>query len=273
MSYSVEDVFTDGDPLLRIPNGGVRFPLTRIAGISESLCERIVLERRNGHYRSVAEFSLRTQPEEDELEHLILCGAFDELHPNRRGALWGVTEALQYARSYGRQEGMLPLFVPEPQPPEDVRDFLPSERSLIERRLLSLDIEYHLMSYERKRVAAKGGLTTREARERDVGECVMVVGNPLRLRMPPTRSGKRVVFFDLEDESGLLNVTCFDETYMKYGHSFITNPYVVVWVTVQDRQGHKAFLLERAIPYRPTFSGEPTPVTNLPLVTADFLVG
>jgi error-prone DNA polymerase len=273
LSYCVEDVMTDDDPLMIVPNGGVRFPLTRIAGLSEKLCERVVIERRNGRYQSLAEFSLRTQPEEDELQYLILSGAFDELHPNRRGTLWGVTEALQYARSYGNREGSLPMYVPPPAPPADVEDFLKSERALIERRLLGLDIEHHLMSYERDRVARKGTVTTRDAREAKVGECVMVVGNPLRLRMPPTRSGKRVVFFDLEDETGLLNVTCFDDVYLKYGHAFITNPYVVVWVTVQDRQGHKAFLLSKSIPYRPTFSGEPTPAVDLPLVTADFIHG
>ncbi len=273
LAYSVEDVTTDDDPLLVVPNGGVRIPLTRIGGVSTHLCERIVIERRNGPYESLAEFTLRTQPEEDELQHLILCGAFDTLHPNRRGALWGVSEALQYARSYAHPKGSLPFFVPPPLPPNDVTDFLRSERAIIERRLLGLDVEHHMMSYERERVTAKGVLTTFDAKERPVGDHLMVVGNPLRLRMPPTRSGKRVVFFDLEDETGILNVTCFDDVYLKYGHSFITNPYVVVWVTVQDRQGHKAFLLKRAIPYRPTFSGEPVPATNLPLVTADFLCG
>lgn len=112
-------------------------------------------------------------------------------------------------------------------------------------------------------------MTTKEAKESE--RKIMVVGNPMRLRMPPTKSGRRVVFFDLEDESGILNLTVFDDVYLRDGHALVTSPYVVCWAVPQDRQGHKAFLVSRIIAYRPKFAGEPAPVRPLPLVTADFL--
>lgn len=271
LSYTVEDVQALDDPKLVVPNGGVRVPLTRIMGVSANLCERTMIERRNGPYTSLAEYALRAQPEEDELQQLILCGAFDELHPNRRATLWGISDALQYGRSYSGMEGALPFSIPPPVPPTDVSDFLPSERALIERKLLGLDVEHHLMGFERQRVSAKGVLTTRDAKSLGPGDKAMVVGNPMRLRMPPTKSGRRVVFFDIEDEFGILNVTVFDETYLRDGHALVTQPYVLVWVTAQDRMGHKAFLASSIVPYKPTFSGEPLRGVAIPLVTADFL--
>lgn len=72
----------------------------------------------------------------------------------------------------------------------------------------------------------------------------MIVGNPIRLRFPPTKSGKRVVFFDLEDESGLANVTCFDDTYIKYGQAIVCSQYVTILGEAQDRDGHIAFLAQ-----------------------------
>ena len=84
-----------------------------------------------------------------------------------------------------------------------------------------MDIDRHLMGWERERVSARGGMTTEQVRALPPGERAMVVGNPIRLRFPPTPSGRRVVFFDLEDERGLLNTTCFDEAYRRDGSAIV----------------------------------------------------
>ena len=271
LSYRPEDLLAEDDPRIVVPNGGVRLPLNRILGVSTGLAERIVQERDRGAFTSLGEFALRCGPADDELRILILVGAFDSLHPNRRAALWGATEALRYARTFRDRDGALPMDVPPPSPPEDVSDFLRAERSLMERRHLALDVEEHLMAYERERVASKGFMTVRDARVAPAGFRVMVVGNPLRLRFPPTKSGKRVVFFDCEDETGLLNLACFDATYQRDGKALVTEPYVAVWARVQMRQGHPAFLIARMITYKPTFAGAPVRPGPLPLATADFL--
>jgi error-prone DNA polymerase len=125
------------------------------------------------------------------------------------------------------------------------------------------------------------------ARRLEHGQKAIVVGNPIRLRFPPTPSGKRVVFFDLEDETGLLNVTCFDETYQRDGHAIVCSPYVTIIGEAQVRDDHVAFLASRVFPYKPhiiTLLGVPDAAKTgasdigwghspLPIVTADFLVG
>jgi DNA polymerase III alpha subunit len=83
------------------------------------------------------------------------------------------------------------------------------------------------------------------------------VGSPIRLRFPPTPSGKRVVFFDLEDETGLLNVTCFDATYQRDGHAIVCSPFVTVVGQAQHREAHVAFLADRVFPYKPQFAEYP----------------
>jgi len=128
------------------------------------------------------------------------------------------------------------------------------------------------MAFERSRVIEKGGQTAAHASKAKPGSKMFVVGNPIRLRFPPTSSGKRVMFFDLEDETGLLNVTCFDDVYQRDGHKVICNPYITLWGQTQDRDGHIAFLAERVMPYQPSFSEELLANNPLPLVTADFLM-
>ncbi|HTQ10269.1 MAG TPA: OB-fold nucleic acid binding domain-containing protein, partial [Fimbriimonadaceae bacterium] len=123
-----------------------------------------------------------------------------------------------------------------------------------------------------ERVASRGGITSEAASSLTPGKKAIVVGNPIRLRFPPTASGKRVVFFDLEDETGLLNVTCFDETYRRDGHAIVCSPYVTIIGEAQDRDGHTAFLAHRVFPYNPVILSQ-VKVEKLPIPVGDFLVG
>lgn len=267
--FSVENVRSSVEPFLTIPNGAIRVALDQVSGISKQLRLRI-LELRP--FTDYFDFVWRAQPQRDELERLILCGALDRFHPNRRAMLWAIPLAERFASKRSEGESVLPLGFVAPDIPEGITDFGDFEKAVYERSILDLDVECHLMGFERERVASKGGITSREARSLPGGRKAIVVGNPIRLRFPPTPSGKRVVFFDLEDEEGLLNVTCFDDVYRRDGHSIVCSAYVTLIGETQDRDGHIAFLAHRVFPYTPAPSKKNEPV-RLPMKTADFLVG
>jgi error-prone DNA polymerase len=281
--FSVVDVKSTVDPKIVFPNGGIRVALRQIHGLSRALVNRIAIEQP---FRSVFDFALRAQPNRDELETLTLCGALDNLHQNRREILWSIPRIQQYVNAQSTP-GTLPLDCPDPVMHDGVDDFNVAEKLVHERRILGMDVSTHLMCIERERVASRGGLTVAEVNGLGHGRTVIAVGNPIRLRFPPTPSGKRVVFFDLEDETGILNVTCFDAVYQRDGHSMVCAPYVTVIGKTQIRDGHLAFLAKRVFPYRPHIltlldAQEAAPTgkadmgwgaASLPIVTADFLVG
>lgn len=219
---------------------------------------------------SLAEWVSTTRPARDELENLILAGALNSFSPHRRALLWAVPELIAYAGGEGIQPS-LPLSLPEPALDLSIPDFRPDERAMLERAVLGLDVERHLMAFERERIAAKGGLTAREILRLPAGTEAIAVGHAIRLRFPPTRSGNRVVFWDLEDESGLLNVTAFDDVYQRDGHAIVCAPAVTVLGTVQDRDGAPAFLARRVFPF-PLEIGRGSTIP-VPLRGADFLVG
>ena len=52
-----------------------------------------------------------------------------------------------------------------------------------------------------------------EANRSRTGASIQVAGLVIRPHQPPTRSGRRVVFFTLADESGLLGVTVWPDVY------------------------------------------------------------
>ncbi len=347
-TFSVEDVKSEMDPKLVLPNAGIRVGLMQVMGVSKETRRRIVSQRelrftiddlrlangergmwdvapeatsdiRHSTFSSLFDFVSRVRPERDELENLILCGALDSLHANRRAMLWAIPSAMEHAdlrltiydlrlkkqgagssrRSSGDSCGRsahcepqtancnhpspivnrkssivnpaLPLQLDEPDLPSGVEDFSPAEKAIFERGLLGLDVERHLMAFERERVASRGGITCAEAKKLKAGRKAIVVGNPIRLRFPPTPSGRRVVFFDLEDETGLLNVTCFDAVYRRDGHAIICSPYVTLIGIAQDRDGHTAFLARRVFAYHPAIHRLANAPGQLPLVTADFL--
>jgi len=221
-------------------------------------------------FGSLFDLALKAEPSRDELEALVLAGALDSLCPNRRAMLWAIPSALEFARGAKPKKGnpALPLDFEEPILDLSVEDFDVQERAVWERRLLGLDVERHLMAFERERAAEKGCVTTADARRLAPGTKGVLVGNPIRLRFPPTPSGKRVVFFDLEDETGLLNCTVFDRVYQRDGHAVVCSNYVTAVGTIQDRDGHAAFLVDRVYPYRPVLMRGRAPV---PVGTADFL--
>lgn len=275
--FEPESIVSRQDPKIFIPSGGIRIGLKQILGLSLDTRQRIVANRAGLPYRSLFDFSARVRPDRDELEKLILCGALDAIASNRRQALWAIPSVMSYTESvasmFNSEHPTLPLYLPEPNLPEGISDFNLAERAVEERRYLDLDIERHIVSFERSRIIQKGGVTGLHVQTQlKDGESAFVVGNPIRLRFPPTSSGKRVVFFDLEDETGLLNVTLFDDTYQRYGHALICNPYVTVRGRAQDRDGHMAFLGEQVYPYAPSFAGF-SQTSELPLVSSDFLVG
>lgn len=264
--FLVEDVRSAEEPELLFPGGGIRLALSLVNGLSGGTMEAITRERP---FASAFDFVRRVRPERDELEALILAGALDGLHGNRRALLWAVPDLVKWRDA---EEASLPVDLGEPGLVQ-VGDFCAEEKAVRERAVLGVDVARHLMQFERERVAGKGGVTTAEARRLPHGAKAVVVGNPLRLRFPPTPSGKRVVFFDLEDETGLLNVTCFDAVYRRDGHAIVCSPYVTLVGRAQHREDHVAFLASRVFAYRPEIVKRIDLIESLPVETSDFLVG
>lgn len=190
-------------------NEAIRIPLSRVKGMRQNTLARILEARQKGPFCSLRDFYVRTQTERDTLENLILCGAFDALHPNSKALLAWVPEVI----SASPLQPALEL-----GPPADVKDFTAAEKCLKEYEILGMSVDTHFMSFFRDKLVKEGYLTTEQAKKLPDGKRVKVAGLPVRPHRPPTRSGKTVVFFSLEDETGMLDVTVFESVYNKYGH-------------------------------------------------------
>ena len=55
-----------------------------------------------------------------------------------------------------------------------------------------------------------------------------VAGIVVARARPPTKSGCSAIFVCLEDETGLVDATIFEDTYQQYGWAIVTSPVLLI---------------------------------------------
>ncbi|MDI6894449.1 MAG: DNA polymerase III subunit alpha [Bacillota bacterium] len=229
------------------PAGGrlvVRTSLRAVKGMPERGLEAVLeARRRDGPFTSLEDFCRRlVRPrdtagvrdacgvspgdgagrevgpaglDQDVIENLILCGAFDSLHPNRRSLMWALPALLQGCRG-DLLPGLAPG-LPSAVGMALAADFTPLEKLAWEHEILGFGVSGHLMGHLRPYLKRRGYMSSREVAGMPEGSRVKVAGAAIRPHRPPTKSGRIVVFLSLEDEFGLVDVTVFESVYRRYG--------------------------------------------------------
>ncbi len=227
----------------------IRYGLGAVKGVGRAAVEAIVSERAGGSaYRGLAELCRRldlTRVNRRALEALLRAGALDGLGPNRAtlmGALAGAIAAgEQAARTH--EAGQVDLFgtaLPRmPAAPGHEPDFevLPewsaSQRLAAERETLGLYLTGHpIAPYEPDLQHLASGRIAECLAERPGVEArnsyadtrtVTLAGLILEVR----RRGPRVSFM-LDDRSGRIEVTLFEETWQRYRDLIVKDALVQV---------------------------------------------
>lgn len=192
----------------------IRIGLKLIKGISRPTLDVIHQEQEKSPFSSAADFIQRIAPPRDEAENIIKCGALDSLYPNRRELL----SLLPYLESADNL-----LFAGDLPPAGTIADFSLPQKRFMERELLGLDIEEHFLTFLRPWLQQQNIMSSRELHSLESGCRIQTAGVLVHPHRPPTRSGRITVFFALEDEWGLTDVTMFEDVYKRYGGE-IFNP-------------------------------------------------
>ena len=103
----------------------------------------------------------------------------------------------------------------------------------------------HPLQFWRKALTDQGILPNSEIKRiRSTKRLLRAAGWIIRPHTPPTKSGETVVFFSLEDETGLLNVTVFPRIYERFGHLIYSHPLLVVEGR-KDKRGANSLIANR----------------------------
>jgi len=225
-----------------VEGGEIVLPFKMINGMTQSAVEAIIKEREKGRFQSFTDFVKRVRLPVNIVRSMALCGAFDELGVSRKQLVWFLTEKQGDGRADADDLGA-PLLVEDL--PDCVSlagpDFTLAEKVSFEYDVLGLGVSGHPMEVWRTRLKESGFVDSLQLERIETGQRIKVGGIPVRPHRPPTRSGKTVVFLSLEDEHGLIDVTCFEDVYRRYGKHLFPGDLVPLGMWGQvERRGNKA---------------------------------
>jgi DNA polymerase III alpha subunit len=202
---------------------GVRLGLGLVKGIGEDHEALLDAELARGPYRSLADVVERTGLPEETLERMIRVGALDSLGRQRRELLWQLREVAGASR--GRIDGRstkggaftraasrpLALRLPATEAPT-LPGLTESERIGDAYAVVGLDARRQVVELYRPALERLGAVTNAALDDRKPGR-VRIGGLVVTRQHPMTAKG--TVFLALEDETGMVNVTMWPDTWAR----------------------------------------------------------
>ncbi len=102
------------------------------------------------------------------------------------------------------------------------------DRIYNERVSMNVYCDGHPLSVLRQYLTQDGFVTAGSLRSIPSGRRVKVAGITVIIHTPPTKSGKRVQFITLEDETGLIDAAAFPNTQEKFAKTILTSEVLAV---------------------------------------------
>ncbi len=212
------------DPSTRAVRMGLRY----VRGLADALLDRIDAERNRKPFTSLSDFTRRTGAPTDAIEALATAGAFGTLGETRRSALWAAG-ALRDARA-DKLPGLVTGVDAPPLP-----GMTEIEETAADLWATGLTPGRHPTEFVRERLGDRGVVTVEALRELPHRTVVEVAGIVTHRQQPDTAKG--VVFVNLEDETGLLNVICTAQVWRRFRKVARMSPALVVRGMLERYQG------------------------------------
>jgi error-prone DNA polymerase len=222
------------DPSTRAVRVGLRY----VRGLSDALLDRIDEARAEQPFLDLPDFTRRTGAPVDALEALATAGAFACFGVGRRDALWAAG-ALRDARPDklpGMITGVEAPALPGMSEVEEVGADLWST---------GLSAARHPTEFVREELSARGIVTADDLRDLPDRSVVDIAGVVTHRQQPSTAKG--VIFLNLEDETGLINVICTPDVWKRYRKVARTSPALEVRGLLERHQGVTNVLARRIV--------------------------
>jgi error-prone DNA polymerase len=243
---------------------GIRIALEEVRGINDGEVHRIVTARDGAPYSSLTDFWQRAQVSRPVVERLVQAGAFDSVYgigaSNGTGRRHRVTrrdllleigdlDRLQRAStraSKGRARGLararpgsaesgdasvqlaLDLGATDAQQVSGLPEMTDSDRVRAELDVLGLDASRHVVDFHKPfldRLGITRSADLLSARSRSE---LLIAGVKVATQTPPIRSGRRVIFLTLDDTTGPVDATFFEDVQGPYAATVFGSWLLVV---------------------------------------------
>lgn len=127
-----------------------------------------------------------------------------------------------------------------------------ADRTRVYKEAMSMSVYCHAhpLTSLRNILRKQNVVTSAELRRMPAGSRVRISGMVIIVHTPPTKSGKRVMFLTLEDETGLLDVVVFAKAQNRFAKLILTSEVLTLEGRLQ-RQGHRgisvSIVMEKAL--------------------------
>jgi error-prone DNA polymerase len=207
----------------------VRMGLSSVRSIGDDLAARIETERStHGPYRDMADLARRAGLSTAHLEALAAADAFAGFGLSRRQALWTAGAAAQerHNRLPGTTTGIHAPMLPGMDPVDEM---------VADVWATGLSPATHPVQFAREHLTRLGALPIATLPTVEDKTRVLVGGIVTHRQRPATARG--VTFINLEDETGMLNITCSPGLWTKFGRTARSSPALLVHGTLQHADG------------------------------------
>jgi error-prone DNA polymerase len=222
------------DPSIHAMRVGLRY----VRGLSDALLDRIDEARAEEPFADLADFTRRTGAPTDALEALATAGAFACFDHSRREALWAAG-ALRDARP-----DKLPGVVTGAEAPT-LPGMHEAEEIAADLWATGLSAARHPTELVRAQLTERGIVTAAHLRELPDRTVVDIAGVVTHRQQPSTSKG--VIFLNLEDETGLVNVICTPDVWKRYRAVARTAPALEIRGLLEKYQGVINVLARRIV--------------------------
>ena len=229
-----------------VADGRIRFGLSAIRNVGEGVVDKIVEARIDGPFESFIDFVNRVDVSalnRRTVESLIKAGAFDALGHTRKGLtlMHEVVLDATVERRRNEEMGQYSLFAGETSSP-DSHDFEIPDREwsqkvklAFEKEMLGLYVSDHPLLGVGASLAAATTTTVAELPELADRSSAIVGGIVGAITRRWTRNGDPMLFFQLEDLEGSVEVIVFPKTVHDFGPLVVEDAVLVVSGQVDNR--------------------------------------
>ncbi|MBV9654174.1 MAG: DNA polymerase III subunit alpha, partial [Acetobacteraceae bacterium] len=198
----------------------IRYALAAVKRVGLTAMETVVGARGDRPFADLAEFASRVDPKQLnklQLENLTRAGAFDCLEPNRARLFAGAETVLRRAQADAeeRESGQIGLFAATGKRERlrlpDLPDWPPLERLSFEAEAIGFHLTAHPLGMYAAVLRRIGVVPSRVLEGRSDGGRVKLAGVVVGTKERVTRTGSRMAWVRLSDESGSFEITVFSE--------------------------------------------------------------
>ncbi|WP_041840746.1 error-prone DNA polymerase [Actinoplanes friuliensis] len=224
----------------------VRMGLSSVRTLGDDLAKKIEDERRaHGAYRDMADLARRTGCSTAHLEALATADAFAGFGLSRREALWAAGAAAQ------DKPDRLPGTVTGTEAPT-LPGMADVDKLVADVWATGLSPDAHPAQFIRGEFERTGALPISRLGRVEAGTRIRVGGIVTHRQRPATAGG--VTFINLEDETGMLNVTCSPGLWQRYRKVARTSAALIVRGRLEKTEGVLNLVADRLEAVTPPIS-------------------